>query len=302
MKHLLRIAGLDRHELGYLLDRADRFKAHPLAAPGLLRGRTVLMYFARPSLRTRVAIETAVARLGGVPLTVGPAELRLGRGERLGDTARVIGSYAAVVVLRTFDDAEVVRFAQAAHVPVINALTDGHHPLQALADLMTLREHVGDLRGRKLAYVGPATNVTHSLIEAAALTGMTVAVAAPDGHGPDPAVLAVAEELSGGGRTVVTPDPYEAVKEADAVCAGPWPAFSPQAAVFAPYRVTADLLAAAGPRPVFLHHLPALRGAEAADEVVDGPASLVFPQAANRLPVAQAVLETLLTNRLAAAR
>ncbi|QYC42475.1 Ornithine carbamoyltransferase [Nonomuraea coxensis DSM 45129] len=303
MRHLLRIAGLDRHELRFLLDRADHFKARPLAAPGLLRRRTVLMYCARPCARIRVPIETAVSRLGGTPLHAGPDPRRPGRVGRLGEPSQVIGAYTALVVLQICDDAEAVRFARAAHVPVLNALTDDHHPLQALADLMTLREHLGDLRGRKLACVGPASNVTHSLIEAVALTGLTLAVAAPEGAGPDPAVLARAEEAaSGGGRVIVTPDPYEAVKEADAVCTGAWPVSRAATAGLAPYRVTADLLAAAGPDPIFLHHLPLRRGAEVEAAVVDGPASRVLAQAANLLPAAQAVMEALLTNRLAASR
>ncbi|MGA5760711.1 ornithine carbamoyltransferase [Nonomuraea bangladeshensis] len=304
MRHLLRIADLDRHELRFLLDRADHFKARPLAAPGLLRRRTVLMYCTRPCARIRVPIETAVARLGGTPLHAGPGTRGRGREGRLGEPSQVIGAYTALVVLQISDDAEAVRFARAAHVPVLNALTDDHHPLQTLADLMTLREHLGDLRGRKLACVGPASNVTHSLIEAVALTGLTLAVAAPEDAGPDPAVLARAEEAAsgGGGKVIVTPDPYEAVKEADAVCTGAWPVSTAATAALAPYRVTPDLLAAAGPDPIFLHHLPLRRGAEVEAAVVDGPASRVLAQAANLLPAAQAVMEALLTNRLAASR
>ncbi|MER7367361.1 ornithine carbamoyltransferase [Nonomuraea wenchangensis] len=303
MRHLLRIADLDRHELRFLLDRADHFKARPLAAPGLLRRRTVLMYCTRPCARIRVPIETAVSRLGGTPLHAGPGRGRPGHAGRLGEPSQMIGAYTALVVLQICDDAEAVRFARAAHVPVLNALTDAHHPLQTLADLMTLREHLGDLRGRKLACVGPASNVTHSLIEAVALTGLTLAVAAPEGEGPDPAVLARAEEAaSGDGKVIVTPDPYEAVKEADAVCTGAWPVSAAATAALTPYRVTADLLSAAGPDPIFLHHLPLRRGAEVEAAVVDGPASRVLAQAGNLLPAAQAVMEALLTNRLAASR
>ncbi|SEU26236.1 ornithine carbamoyltransferase [Nonomuraea wenchangensis] len=303
MRHLLRIADLDRHELRFLLDRADHFKARPLAAPGLLRRRTVLMYCTRPCARIRVPIETAVSRLGGTPLHAAPGRGRPGHAGRLGEPSQMIGAYTALVVLQICDDAEAVRFARAAHVPVLNALTDAHHPLQTLADLMTLREHLGDLRGRKLACVGPASNVTHSLIEAVALTGLTLAVAAPENEGPDPAVLARAEEAaSGGGKVIVTPDPYEAVKEADAVCTGAWPVSAAATAALIPYRVTADLLSAAGPDPIFLHHLPLRRGAEVEAAVVDGPASRVLAQAGNLLPAAQAVMEALLTNRLAASR
>ncbi|MBB6347742.1 ornithine carbamoyltransferase [Nonomuraea muscovyensis] len=308
MKDLLRIADLTPDALVHLLDRAGHFQRHPHDSGELLRGRTVLLYFAKPSTRTRLSAETAVVRLGGTPLTVGPAELQLGRGETIADTAHVVSSYTAAVVIRTFDDEEVRSFAHAAHVPVINALTDGHHPLQALADLMTLREVFGDLRGRKIAYVGAATNVTHSLMEAAALAGLSMAVATPAGYAPDPAVEAMARKLSTGGELVLTDDPREAVHGADAVYTDVWLSMgdppeekAARVAALAPYRVTAGLMAAARPGAIFLHCLPAHRGEEVTAEVIDGPASQVFRQAANRLPTAQAVLEALLTRGLAGA-
>lgn len=306
MKDLLRIADLAPDTLIHLLDRAGHFQRHPHDRGELLRGRTVLLYFAKPSTRTRLSAETAVVRLGGTALTVGPAELQLGRGETIADTARVVSSYTAAVVIRTFDDEDVRSFARAAHVPVINALTDGHHPLQALADLMTLREIFGDLRGRKVAYVGAATNVTHSLMEAAALAGLSLAVATPAGYAPDPAVEAMARKLSTGGDLVLTGDPREAVDGADAVYTDVWLSMgdppeqkAARVAALAPYRVTAGLMAAARPGAVFLHCLPAHRGEEVTAEVIDGPASEVFRQAANRLPTAQAVLDALLTGGLA---
>ncbi|GAA3560021.1 ornithine carbamoyltransferase [Nonomuraea rosea] len=309
MKDLLRIADLAEHDLEYLLDRAEHLKRHPHAAGEPLENETVLLYFAKPSTRTRVSTETAVVRLGGVPLTVGPAELQLGRGETIADTARVIGSYAAAVVIRTFDHDDVARFARSAEVPVINALTDAHHPLQALADLLTLREHFGDPRGHKLAYVGPATNVTHSLMEATALAGVSMAVATPDAYRPDPEVEAMARKLSTGGELLITHDPYEAVRGADAVYTDVWLSMgdpseekAARTAALTPYRITADLMKAAAPGAIFLHCLPAHRGEEVTGDVIDGPASQVFPQAANRLPTAQAVLEALLGRTLAGAR
>ncbi|SPL98770.1 Ornithine carbamoyltransferase [[Actinomadura] parvosata subsp. kistnae] len=309
MKDLLRIADLTEHDLAYLLDRAEHLKRHPGAAGDPLDGQTVLLYFAKPSTRTRVSTETAVVRLGGVPLTVGPAELQLGRGETIADTARVISSYAAAVVIRTFDHDDVAQFARSAEVPVINALTDSHHPLQALADLLTLREHFGDPRGRRLAYVGPATNVTHSLMEATALAGISLAVATPDAYRPDPQVEAMARKISTGGELLITEDPYEAVRDADAVYTDVWLSMGdPQQekaariAALTPYRVTPGLMAAAASGAIFLHCLPAHRGGEVAAEVIDGPASQVFLQAANRLPTAQAVLEALFGRTLAGAR
>ncbi|MCA2229930.1 ornithine carbamoyltransferase [Nonomuraea aurantiaca] len=308
MKDLLRVADLSPHDLAHLLDRAEHCARQPLGARELLSGRTVLLYFAKPSTRTRISAETAVVRLGGTPLTVGPAELQLGRGETIGDTAHVVSSYASAVVIRTFADDDVRAFARSAHVPVINALTDGHHPLQALADLMTLREHVGDLRGRKIAYVGAATNVTHSLMEAAALAGLSMAVATPARYAPDPAVEAVARKLSTGGELLLTDDPREAVAGADAVYTDVWLSMGDAAeekaarvTALTPYQVTAGLMAAARPGAIFLHCLPAHRGEEVTAEVIDGPASQVFHQAANRLPTAQAVLEALLKRDLAGA-
>jgi ornithine carbamoyltransferase len=208
-------------------------------------------------------------RVGGVPLTVGPDELQLGRGETIEDTARVLASYAEAIVIRTFADEDVRRVADAAAVPVVNALTDGHHPLRGLTDVFTLREVLGDVRGRRLAYVGAGNNVAHSLIE-------------------------------------VGDDPAGAVRGASAVYTDVWlsmgePADSRTArlAALEPYRVTPGLLAGACPDAVFLHCLPAHRGEEVATSVIDGPASRVFRQAANRRPVAQAVLLALLTGRLA---
>ncbi|WP_143591596.1 ornithine carbamoyltransferase [Thermoactinospora rubra] len=292
MRHLLRVGDLHRQDLDYLLDRAEHFKHHPTAARKLLKGRTVLLYFAKPSTRTRISTETAVVRLGGVPLTVGSGELQLGRGETIGDTARVVSSYAAAVVIRTYRDADVEAFARSPEVPVVNALTDGHHPMQAITDLMTIREHFGDLRGRKIAYVGAANNVATSLTQAATLAGMTVAVATPPACAP--------------AGMVTTADPFEAVKEADVVYTDVWMSMgdpeeerAARTAALEPYRVTPELMAAAAPHAVFMHCLPAHRGEEVTAEVMDGPASVVFRQAANRLPVAQAVLEALLTGKLA---
>ncbi|MFI7707430.1 ornithine carbamoyltransferase [Nonomuraea sp. NPDC049480] len=309
MKDLLRIADLSPDDLVHLLDRAGHFQRHPADSRELLRGRTVLLYFAKPSTRTRLSAETAVVRLGGTPLTVGPAELQLGRGETIADTAHVVSSYTAAVVIRTFDDEEVRSFAGAAHVPVINALTDDHHPLQALADLMTLREVVGDLRGRKIAYIGAATNVTHSLMEAAAMAGLSMAVATPAGYAPDPAVEAMARKLSTGGELLLTDDPRKAVEGADAVYTDVWLSMgdppeekTARVAALSPYLVTAGLMAAARPGAIFLHCLPAHRGEEVTAEVIDGPASQVFRQAANRLPTVQAVLEALLNRDLKGAR
>jgi ornithine carbamoyltransferase len=307
MKDLLRIADLSANDLAFLLDLAHAFEGRPLQSLELLAGETVMLYFDKPSTRTRISTETAVARLGGVPITVGPGELQLRRGETIADTARVVGSYTAAIVIRTFADDDVRAFAGAARVPVINALTDGHHPLQAVADLLTIRRRYGHLRGLKVAYVGAGTNVAHSLMEAAAIAGMDVAVATPPEYGPDPEVVSFTAEEAGrnGGMLTLTHDPAEAVKDADAVYTDVWLSMGDasdeqerRTRVLSPYQVDGRLLASAADDAIFMHCLPAHRGQEVTAEVIDGDRSAVFAQAADRLPAAQAVLHALVTGRL----
>ena len=311
VKDLLRIADLDRGSLLSLLALAARFKEDPHSAARLLAGDTVVLYFNKPSTRTRISFETAVARLGGTPLAVGPHELQLDRGETIEDTARVISAYSRAFVIRTFSDGDVRRFAAAASIPVINALTDGHHPCQALADLMTLIELWGEPSGRRLAFVGDGDNVSHSLLEGCAMLGIDIAVATPPGHEPNPEVVAVAGKLASeaGSRVAVTNDPVEAVRGAGAVYTDVWMSMGvPESErerrgrEFAPYQVSADLIARAGGEAVFLHCLPAHRGEEVTAEVIDGPRSRVFQQAANRLPTEQAALWALITGSLGSAR
>jgi ornithine carbamoyltransferase len=307
MKDLLRTSDLTPDDLDRLMALAEEAKADREVGLGLLRGRTVVLYFAKPSTRTRISSETAVVELGGVPLTVGPDELQLGRGETIDDTARVLGSYASAIVIRTFDDEDVRRFAAATDVPVINALTDKHHPLQSITDILTLRELVGHLRGARLAYVGAGNNVAHSLIEACALAGMDIAVATPEGYQPSPDVVAGAEKLAAtsGSCIEIGRDPIVAVRGACAVYTDVWlsmgdPSDTRAARLRAltPYRVTPGLMAQALPEAVFLHCLPAHRGEEVSAEVIDGPHSRVFLQAANRRSVMHAVLRALLTGQL----
>jgi ornithine carbamoyltransferase len=304
---LLRTSDLKRDELLYLLDLASSFRQDPLQHHDLLQGRIVVLYFAKPSTRTRLSFEAAVASLGGIPAVVGPDELQLGRGETIGDTARVISSYAAAFVLRTFSDDELAVVADSATIPVINALTDGHHPMQSLADLLTIRDRLHHFADRKLAFVGDGNNVAHSLLEAAAIVGMDIAVATPPDYEPDPAVVERARELAEASGSVVevTVDPYSAVKGADVVYTDVWLSMgdslterTERQQALAPYRVTGSLLADAAPGALFMHCLPAHRGDEVVDEVIDGPQSVVFEQAANRLPTAQAVLLALVDDRL----
>src|SRR5919199_1679724 len=246
MKDLLRTANLNQDDLSLLLDLATQYKEDPLCHRETLVGQTVVLYFDKPSTRTRISLETAVVRLGGLPVAVRRDEMQLGRGETIEDTAQVISSYARAFAIRTFSDEDVQRFASAATIPVVNALTDTHHPCQSVADLLTLREHFGSLRGLRLAYVGDGNNnVAHSLMEGAMLMGMDMTLATPPTYEPHPDVVAWA-------------------------------------------RAQAEVM----------HCLPANRNEEVAADVIDGPQSIVFRQAANRLCTGQAILYALLKGLL----
>jgi len=306
MKDLLRTADLSKRDLRLLLELAARFKALPYQHRSELRNETVVLFFDKPSTRTRISLATAVARLGGVPIVVGPDELQLGRGETIEDTARTMSRYARVFVARTFRDEDVRRFAAAATIPVINALTDGHHPLQSLADLLTLSERFGDLAAVELAWVGDGNNVCHSLIEAMAIVGGTIRVATPEGYEPNAQV--VQDARARGGKIELMRDPHEAVRGAHAVYTDTWLSMGDPPSeretrlrAFEPYRVDEALMAAARPRALFMHCLPDHRGEEVTAEVVDGPRSVVFEQVENRLHTAVALLYALVEKRLESA-
>src|ERR687896_455959 len=298
---LLRIADLTSAQLNALLDLADGMKDGATWWTAARHGPAVACLFDKPSTRTRVSFEVAAHRLGMLPIMLRPDELQLGRGEPLADTARVLSSYTAAIVVRTFAQATLEALADAATVPVVNALTDDHHPCQALADLLTLRRRYGYLEGIRLAYVGDGNNVAHSLMEAGALSGMHVTVATPRGYGPHPDVTRTTMELAGthGGSIHVMHDPRSAVADADAVYTDVWVSMGEDAererrvADLQAYQVDETLMRAAALEAVFMHCLPAHRGLEVTAEVIDGPSSLVWDQAANRLPTAQATLRAL---------
>jgi ornithine carbamoyltransferase len=307
MKDLLRIADLSRTDLDTLLQLSERVVGHPHEHATLLEGDTVITYFAKPSTRTRLSFGSAITHLGGVPEVVGPNELQLGRGETIEDTARVVSRYARAFVIRTYSDDDVRRFAAAATIPVINARTDGHHPCQALADLLTLKQHFGSLRGLRLAYLGDGNNVSHSLLEACALAGIDITVATPPGYGPDPEVVATAERLAlaSGAIALTTHDPLLAVAGVDAVYTDVWLSMgdsdderAARATALQPYQVNEAVMAEASPKAVFLHCLPAHRGDEVSAAVIDGPHSLVLDEAENRMHTAQALLIALTTGLL----
>ena len=299
---LLRIADLTASQLNALLDLADEMKNGPGWWAAARNYTAIACLFDRPSTRTRVSFEVAAHRLGMLPIMLRPDELQLGRSEPLADTARVLSSYTSAIVVRTFAHATLEQLADAASVPVVNALTDDHHPCQALADLLTLRRHYGYLDGIRLAYVGDGNNVAHSLMEAGALAGMHVRLATPRGYEPDRDVTRRAIELAGahGGSIHVGHDPRSAVDEADAVYTDIWGPMGEDAererrlTDLRTYQVDDALMREAAPDAVFMHCLPAHRGVEVSAEVIDGPRSIVWEQAANRLPTEQATLHTLI--------
>ena len=296
---LLRISDLDARQLYVLLDLAAEMKAAPHGWETALHGDTVAMFFEKPSTRTRVSFAAACQHLGALPLGLRPDELQLGRGEPISDTARVLSGYSSAIVVRTFAQALLDEMAAFADKPVINALTDDHHPCQALADLLTIRERFGSLQGVRVAYLGDGNNVAHSLMEAGALAGMHVVVGTPPGFEPDPAITDAAARtaLAHGGSIAVVHDPAEAVAGANAVYTDVWVSMGDDEAsrvkreeVLSAYQVDTELMRRADREAVFLHCLPAHRGEEVESEVIDGPASVVFRQAENRLWTEEAVL------------
>jgi ornithine carbamoyltransferase len=282
---------LGAFELGKLLDRAAELKAgrgDRLGAEALA-GRSVALIFEKPSTRTRISFEVGVAELGANPIVLRGDEMQLSRGESVGDTARVLSRYVDAIVIRSGSHEAVAELAAAAEVPVVNALTPLHHPCQALADLLTLRERRGDLAGLRLAYVGDGNNVARSLAIAGELAGVEVVVAAPPGY-----------QLEQGHEAKLTADPRAAAAGSDALYTDVWVSMGDEAeadrrrADLAPFRVDADLLAAAKDGAIVLHCLPAHPGEEISAEVLYGERSAVWDQAENRLHAQKALLETLL--------
>ena len=299
LRHFTRVSDLSPYGLEELLDLAVAVKEEPNHSEEVLRGRTIACIFEKPSTRTRVSFATAAARLGATPVSLTPQELQLGRGESIADTARSLSGYVDAIVIRSFRQSTVDELARWASVPVVNALSDEHHPCQALADLLTIREAFGDVVGRRLAFVGDGgDNVAHSLLEACALSGVHLTIACPAEYVPNPRILAGARVLAErtGARLEVVREPEEAAQGAHAVYADVWASMGEEAEkddrrrVLAPYQVTEALMASAQPGAVFLHCLPAVRGEEVAASVIDGTQSVVWEQSANRLPTEEALL------------
>ncbi|MBN2491350.1 MAG: ornithine carbamoyltransferase [Planctomycetes bacterium] len=303
-RHLLSIHDLGLDEVGEIFDLAQELKERQRRREPhrRLEGKTLAMIFEKPSTRTRVSFEVGMAQLGGRALVLNAADTQLGRGETLHDTAKVLSRYVDGIMARTFAHETVLELARHGSVPVINGLTDLLHPCQVLADLFTIRERFGRLEGLVIAYVGDGNNMANSYLHGAAKVGAELRVATPEGYRPDPGVFRAAETdaRTSGGRVAVMTDPAAAVAGAHVVCTDTWASMGQEAEhearkkVFAPYQLNAALLARARSEAIVLHCLPAHRGEEITDEVMDGPQSAVFDEAENRLHVQKAILALLL--------
>ncbi len=296
--NLISISDLSREEILRLLDSADAFRARRGGHGAPLQGKSLAMVFEKPSKRTRVSLEVAASELGAHPLYLSAGELQLGRGETIADTARVLSRYVAGITARVYSHSTVEQLAAHASVPVINALSDWEHPLQILADLQTIRQRFSRLEGLKLAWIGDGNNVCHSLILAAAILGLEIVVASPPGYQPKPEVLEQARRL--GGRPAVVVEPAEAARDADVLITDTWVSMGDEGEeaerlrVFGRYQINSDLMSLASPDSIALHCLPAHRGQEITDEIMDGPQSAVFDEAENRLHTSKAVMAWLM--------
>ncbi|SDT79797.1 ornithine carbamoyltransferase [Actinoplanes derwentensis] len=302
-RHFLRDDDLTPQEQAEVLDlaaemKANRFGYTPLAGP-----RSVAVFFDKASLRTRLSFEAGIAELGGQPIIVDTQNTHFGRGETLADAGRVVARYVSAMVFRTHGDERLAELASGVKVPVVNALSDGYHPCQLLADLLTVRERFGSTNGKILAYVGDAANnMAHSYLIAGAMAGMHVRVAGPSGFDPAPDVVGRAAEIAAwtGGSVEMLRDPREAADGAHVIATDTWTSMGQEEdgkdrlTPFWPYQVNKDLLAVADPSAIVLHCLPAHRNEEITDEVIDGPQSAVFDQAENRLHAQKALLTWLL--------
>lgn len=305
MKHFISIHDITSEEFYSLLNLALKLKKEQKAGikHNILEGKTLGMIFTKSSTRTRISFEVGMYQLGGHPMFLNANDMQLGRGESIYDTANVMSRFVDGIMIRTFAHQDVLDLARFGSVPVINALTDHLHPCQALADLMTVYEHKGTLKGLKLAYIGDGNNVAHSLLYACAKAGMNMSVATPSGYGCEDIVVknAIEDAKETGAEIFITNDPSEAVKNADVVCTDTWVSMGQEAEkaerikIFKDYQVNKELFAKAKDDAIFIHCLPAYRGYEVTEDIIDGPMSVIFDEAENRLHAQKAVLATLMS-------
>ncbi len=303
MRHFLRDDDLSPDEQAEVLSLASEVKVDPYGRRPLDGPQTVAVLFDKASTRTRVSFSVGIADLGGMPLVLDTGTTQIGRGETVADTARVLGRMTSAIAWRTFHQADLEEMATYAGVPVVNALTDDFHPCQILADWLTVLEHKGDLAGLTVVYLGDgANNMGHSYLLGGATAGMNIRIGAPAGHQPRPAIITDAEKIAAGtgGSVLVTDDPAAAIAGADVVITDTWVSMGDEdekearLALFADYSVSVEAFAQADPEAIVLHCLPAYRGLEIAAEVIDGPRSVVWDQAENRLHAQKALLVWLL--------
>jgi len=302
-RHFLSLKDWSRDELELLFEQAAAIKANPDSYASALQGQSLAMIFQKPSTRTRVSFEVGMSQLGGRALFLGADDIQLNRGETIADTARVLSRYVQGIMARVFAHQDVTDLARHGSVPVINGLSDLLHPCQALADYFTLRERRGSLAGLKLAYVGDGNNVAHELMFGAVKLGLQFSIGCPKCYEPNPLIVKSAVREAQKLRSPIPEvgsDPYEAVAGADVVYTDVWTSMGQEAEAqarlqaFQGFEVTPAMMAAAGPDVVFMHCLPAHRGEEVSADVIDGPQSVVFDEAENRLHVQKAILVTLL--------
>ncbi len=309
MKDLLKTEHLSRADVELLLDTAARFAKDPTSAAGTLAHKSVAVYMSKPSTRTRLATETAVAHLGGTPIFLRSDELQIGRGETIADTARVISQFCSALLIRTYAQAEVDELGANATVPVINGLTDYDHPTQALADWITIREKFGkDISGRKFVYLGDGNNVTTAWLMMGAIMGAHVVAATPSGKwAPDTKVVETAKKIAqaNGGNVEITHDPIAAAKDASVLYTAAWMSMGdPESErkekeiALAPFKITEKLIATAASDSIFMHCLPAHRGEEVDAAVIDGPRSVIWREAFHRRTTIQAIIFHLVRGEL----
>jgi ornithine carbamoyltransferase len=296
-KDLVSLEELTAVEIGQILDLADEVKAKPKDFKKALKRRVLAMIFQKPSTRTRVSFETGIYQLGGVGMYLGANDMQLGRGETIADTAKVLSRYVDLIMARVFAHDDIIQLAKNATVPVINGLSDYNHPCQVLADLQTIREKKGNLAGLRMAYVGDGNNMAHSLMLGGAIMGMHVVVIHAEGFAPLPAVVEQATGLANeSGGSVAVSTAIDAVEAADIVYTDVWASMGQETEheervkKFMPYQVNSGLMKRAKPDAIFMHCLPAHRGEEVTDEVVDSPQSVVLDEAENRLHAQKAVM------------
>lgn len=304
MKHLISLYDLTVEETEEILKLSEKLKKELKQGiqHHILKGKTLGMIFSKSSTRTRVSFETGMYQLGGHALFLSSNDIQLGRGESIYDTAQVLSRYIDGIMIRTFKQSDVEDLAKYGSIPVINGLTDLMHPCQILADLFTIYEHKGTLKGLKVAYLGDGNNVANSLLHGCAKLGVNISVASPEGYKCDPQIVeeALSDAKKSGSEIVLTEDPVEAIKDADAVYTDTWVSMGQESEkeqrikTFMPYQVNKELFSKAKEDAIFLHCLPAYRGYEVTAEVIDGPQSVIFDEAENRLHVQKAIMALLM--------